>query len=408
MGFTIEQECPQCGAPIDLDETDHLLKCPYCDVNNFLFASDYFRFILPHKVSDKEIIYAPYLRFKGNVYFCHGQTVGHRVVDITHLGLPFKGIPPSLGVRPQAMKMKFVTAATEGSFLKFSRKATDILAKAGKISSASSSGKIFHQAHIGESLSLIYLPLFVDGGSLFDAILKRPIAKLPQGKDIFGPAINKAPRWNLTFIPTLCPKCGWNLEGQSDSVVLTCSNCETGWQALKGKFARVNLMVVPGKDVNAVYLPFWKTFARAEDIDINSFGDFLRVTSQPMVVGKELEAQEMSFWSPAFKIRPKIFLRLSKRMTISQRNFQTEDTTPRKNLYPVTLPQTEALQAMKITLAGSALNKKKFMPLLPSVRFNIGDSILVYIPFTDTGHDMVQQDMHISINKNALKFGRRL
>jgi DNA-directed RNA polymerase subunit RPC12/RpoP len=68
MGFTVEQDCPQCGAPIELDETDHLMRCPYCQVKNFLFTPKYFRYLLPHKVNQKEIIYAPYLRFKGNVY----------------------------------------------------------------------------------------------------------------------------------------------------------------------------------------------------------------------------------------------------------------------------------------------------------------------------------------------------
>ena len=107
MGFTVEQDCPQCGGPIELDETDHLLRCPYCHVKNYLFTPKYFRYLLPLKAPHKEIIYAPYLRFKGNVFYCTGSTVGHRVVDITHVGLPLGGIPASLGLRPQTMKMKF-------------------------------------------------------------------------------------------------------------------------------------------------------------------------------------------------------------------------------------------------------------------------------------------------------------
>ena len=180
MGFIVEQECPQCGATIELDETDHLLLCPYSNVKNFIFATDYFRFVLPHKASDKEMIYAPYLRFKGNVFYCQGRTVGHRVVDITHVGLKFRGIPLSLGLRPQAMKMKFLEPGIGGSFLKFSLKAADILAKAGRIPS-SSSGEVFHRAYIGETLSIIYLPLFVEGNRIFDAVLNRPIAKIPEG-----------------------------------------------------------------------------------------------------------------------------------------------------------------------------------------------------------------------------------
>jgi len=407
MGFIVEQECPQCGATIELDETDHLLLCPYCNVKNFLFATDYFRFVLPHKASDKEMIYAPYLRFKGNVFYCQGRTVGHRVVDITHVGLKFRGIPLSLGLRPQAMKMKFLEPGIGGSFLKFSLKAADILAKAGRIPS-SSSGEVFHRAYIGETLSIIYLPLFVEGNRIFDAVLNRPIAKIPEGEDILTPATMKNPRWKLHFIATLCPQCGWNLEGERDSVVLTCSNCQTAWAASKGRFIQVNFRVVPGQEKDAVYLPFWRTSAVTDGIEISSFADFIRITNQPRVVGKEWESEPMSFWSPAFKIRPKVFLHLSRQFTITQKLFQGEKEIQNKKLYPVTLPHTEATQAMKMILASSTFNKKDVLPLLPRVSFKILDSTLVYLPFTDTGHEMVQQQMRISINKNTLEFGRRL
>jgi len=76
------------------------------------------------------------------------------------------------------MKMKFVTPDTEGAFLKFSLKANDILARAGRLSSGIGSKQIFHRAYIGETLSLIYLPLFLEGGRLFDAILNRRSGRL--------------------------------------------------------------------------------------------------------------------------------------------------------------------------------------------------------------------------------------
>ncbi len=405
MGFTVEQECPQCGAPIGLEETDHLLQCPYCQVKSFLFAPDYFRLVLPHKAPDKEIIYAPYLRFKGNTYACQGQTIGHRIVDITHLGTPVKGLPISLGLRPQAMKMRFVTQDTAGSFLRCSLGVDDVLARAGKRTSGS--GRLFHRAYIGETVSLIYLPLFVHKETLFDAIINRPIVKLTQGEDILGSADNH-PRWRLTFMSTLCPQCGWNLEGERDSVVLTCNNCNTAWEASEGRFVRVGFGVVPGQGEKTMYLPFWKIAARADGIGINSFADFIRLTNQPRVVQKDWENQDMSYWCPAFKIRPKIFLRLLSQLTISQKDFKTKETIPKQDLYPVTMPQSEAAQSMKLTLANSALTKRNTFPLLPQVNFAIKNSTLVYLPFTDKGHDMVQQDMRVSINKRALEYGRYL
>ncbi len=406
MGLTVEQECPQCGAPIGLEETDHLIQCPYCSVKSFLFAPDYFRLVLPHKAPDKDIIYAPYLRFKGNTYACQGQAIGHRIIDITHLGTPVKGLPISLGLRPQAMKMKFVTPDTAGSFLRCSLEMADVLSKVGK--HASGTGQLFHRAYIGETVSLIYLPLFVQKETVFDAIINQPIVKLTGTEDMFGSTAEKPLRWKLTFMSTLCPQCGWNLEGDRDSVVLTCNNCNTAWGASEGKFVRVDLGVVPGQGDKTVYLPFWKITARAEGIEINSFADFIRVTNQPKVVQEDWENQDMSYWCPAFKIRPRIFLRLLSQLTVSQKDFETEETIPRQGLYPVTMPQSEAAQSMKLTLANSALTKRDTFPMLPQVHFAIKDSILLYLPFTDKGHDVVQEQMGVSINKKSLEYGRHL
>ena len=408
MGIQVEHECPQCGAPIQFEETDRLLRCPYCDVQNFLFVRDYFRYVLPHKAPGREIIYAPYLRFKGNVYYCQGMNINYRVVDITNTGLLFKGIPDSLGLRPQAMKMKFVEPDTEGSFLRFTLQAKDIIARAGRFSEESSCGTLYHRAYIGETLSIIYLPLYEEKGRLFDAVLNRPIANLSKGGDTIGSAVNKNPRWMLSFIPTLCPVCGWNLKGERDSVVLTCDNCYTAWEAHGGKFEQVRFSLVPAQEKNSIYLPFWKISAGIKGIEINSFADFIRFTNQPKAIKKEWETMGMSFWSPAFKIRPKIFLNLSKRLTITREQFHTEETIKGKCLYPVTLPQAEAVQGMKLTLAGSTLNKKTILPLMPRIGFEIKKTTLVYLPFQETGQEMIQEHTKITINKNSLAFGRKL
>ena len=408
MGFTVEQECPQCGAPVELDETDHLLRCPYCDVNSFLFAEDYFRFVLPSKAPNRDLIYLPYLRFKGSAFSCDSHAVRHRIVDITHLGVPFKRFPVSLGLRPQAMKMRFVNKDTKGSFLKCLLKTSDLLALAERHSSASDIEKVFHRAYIGEAMNLIYLPMYVEKEILFDGIINRPIAKLPKDRDIFFSIIDKNPCWGLTFLATLCPRCGWNLEGERDSVVMTCSNCETAWEAKRGRFVKVNLHIAAGGQPNHVYLPFWKMAVKAKGMEINSYADFMRATNQPKVMRKEWENQDMSFWSPAFKIRPKAFLDLSRRLTVAQTELDVRGEFPKKNIYPTTLPLSEAIQGIKVILAGCTITKKKVMPLLPDIRFSIRSASLVYLPFEDTFHEMVQPHTHIGINKKSLEFGRYL
>jgi predicted RNA-binding Zn-ribbon protein involved in translation (DUF1610 family) len=408
MSFTIEQECPQCGAPIELDETDHLILCPFCNVKNYLCARDYFRFVLPHKAPDKAIIYAPYMRFKGEVYLCKGASINHSIVDITHLGTPYEQLPISLGLRPQAMKMKFVSADTPGAFLGCMLRPSDVLTIVDQHMSIFPPGKLFHQTYIGEAFSLIYLPLFVQDNRVYDAVINRPITTLPDGKDIFSPPRDENPGWHITFMATLCPQCGWNLDGERDSVVLTCSNCDTAWEASEGTFVQVACGVVPGHGADTSYLPFWKITAHDEAMGVNTYADLIRITKRPIVIQTAWSNRELAFWIPAFKIRPNIFLRLTRQMTIFQKDFTMEEKIPTKNLYPVTLSQSEAAQGLKVTLASAVMTKRKFFPLLPHVNFTITKSHLVYLPFRAAGQDMIQEHLTISINKNTLKYGRYL
>jgi predicted RNA-binding Zn-ribbon protein involved in translation (DUF1610 family) len=409
MGFTIEQACPQCGAPIELDETDLLLSCPYCGVKNYIFTPNYFRYALPHKTTNKELIYAPFLRFKGSVFFCKDTAIGYRVLDFTRMGLEFKGLPVSLGLRPQTMKMRFITPETKGSFLRFTLKAKDILDRAGRFSSGPLSNLVLHRAYIGETVSIIYLPLYTEGDRLFDAVLNRPIGKLPDGDKTFEPIISENPGGEVTFVATLCPQCGWNLEGERDSVILICSNCDSAWEVSRGTLERIPYQVVPGRGSASVHLPFWKISSKVKgNVEIRSFVDFIRITNQPRVLGKEWDNEPMHFWSPAFKIRPKVFLNLSRQFTISQQRFQAKEYIKGKHLFPVTLSCAEAAQAMKIILASATLTKNRVYPHLPKIRFERGDSILIYLPFTEKGYEMIQENLGISINKNTLEFGRSL
>ncbi len=408
MGFWVKQECPQCGAPVELEETDHILQCPFCDVKSFLFSSEPFRFVLPHKTRHKEILYVPYLRFRGVVYACHSLGVRYRIMDLTRLAVPLKRFPISLGLRPQAMKMRFLSQKTEGSFLKCFLKTSEMLTNAEKQFISKISEEVFHKAYVGEAVNLIYLPLYLDKGALFDAITHHPVARLPKDRKIFSSITENVPPWNLEFLATLCPRCGWNLAGQKDSVVLLCSNCESAWEAKGRRFTPVDFLMVPNGHPDLTYLPFWKMSVRMEGITINSFADFIRVTNQPKVVQKSWHNQGMAFWAPAFKIRPKLFLAISGRLTLTQEKLDGEKAFPHEPRHPVTLPLAEAIQSIKVTLAYATVNKKNVLPRLPEMKTAIKKATLVYLPFRETVHEMVQIHTGLAINKKSLEFGRYL
>lgn len=409
MGFIIEQECPQCGAPIELTETDRILSCPYCDVQSYLFSPGYFRYTLPHNAPDEEIVYAPYLRFKGSVFYCGETSIGHRIIDITQTGVKLKGLPISLGLRPQAMKARFASGETRGKFMKFSLKAVEILTRAAKLSRMAGKEEILHRAFIGETMSIMYLPVYVKEEKLYDAVLNRPLADLKEGREVIDPGLIKKIPESVSFIPTICPKCGWTMKGKKDSVVLLCDNCVTAWEVKDKKYSNIKMIIAGRTEDNTIYLPFWKITAKTTGVDIKTFADFAKTTNQPIIIGDNNDSGTMNYWSPAFKIRPKMFLQLARQLTIIQENeFDEIDSLPVNNIFPVTLPLSEAIQALKMILASSSIMKKNVMPFLPQINFIIGKKTLVFLPFRQTRYDMINDELEISVNRQSLEFGRSL
>lgn len=143
-------------------------------------------------------------------------------------------------------------------------------------------------------------------------------------------------------------------------------------------------------------------------MEIESFADFINKTNQPVVPRPQWHERPMSFWIPAFKLRPKIFLRVARQVTIGQWRLDPEKGHVAPNLYPVTLPASEARQAVKVTLAASATSPGNIFPFLPQARLRDVKMSLVYLPFADKQHDWMQPETGAVIDKNVLRFGRTL
>ena len=63
-------------------------------------------------------------------------------------------------------------------------------------------------------------------------------------------------------------------------------------------------------------MPFWKITVREEGLGINTLADFMRIAQLPLVKKRDGEDKALSFWLPAFKVRPREFLRLASQMTV--------------------------------------------------------------------------------------------
>ena len=415
MDLTIHQSCPSCGASIVLREADRLLTCPYCDVKNFMVTKGPLRFVLPHKAPEhilaEDMFYAPYLRFKGNVFYCKGKFLKHKVVDTTQQGIEGSILPASLGLRPQAMPVLLVTDAVSGSFLPQRIKAKLLVERAAQLTEIDSENikaAFYHRAYIGETISCIYLPLYFDNDILYDAVTNKPLGKGGSEDQLRSLSLRYKASWAPHFLSTVCPHCAALLTGERDSLILSCRNCDSSWQEQQGRFRKIGWSSVATAHKEMYYLPFWKLRVEASGIELASFADLLQQTNQPRVVQPRHREQQLAFFLPAFKVRPSTFLRLGKNMTLAQEKIGTTEQKMPKRMHPVTLPRNEALQALKSVLAGIAMNKKKVLPKLPHIHFKPVETELSYLPFFDKGHDFVQEQTGISIAQSVLHFGRKL
>ena len=417
--WQIEHNCPQCGAPVTLDEADRLLLCTFCRTKLYLSTDDHFTyFILPPNPTPLEMIYVPYWRMKGLSYAMQETGLAQRFVDNNTLALKSWGIPPSLGLRPQVLKLKFVSPEVEGRFINPELPVQDVLKNAA-VSIPQVLEKqfgitvppapfVFHNIFVGETTSLIYSPMYLENNSLCDALLKRPVCTVKTESMESMLASSKPQSWRIAFIPTLCPQCGWDLQGEKEAFVLLCKNCNSAWGCEGKEFRKVDFAVMEGTGRISRYLPFWRVKARIDGIKLDTYADLIRLGNLPKAITPAFEQTPLYFWSPAFKINPAMFLRWARQMTISQPADKTGNSLPDAPLYPVTFPVREVAGSITITIADIVTDKRRVFPLLPQMHISLDECLLVYHPFIENQNEFVHANMHFSLDKKSLAFGTGL
>lgn len=406
--FLIDYQCPQCGAPAILDETDRLFFCEYCRVKSYLITKDFFRYTLPSRATEnKKLLYFPYWRFKGMLFSCVSGGVRQKFIDVSYQAVESRYFPISVGFRSQALKLKFVTPDTEGRFIEPNQTFKKVMGVFEERFKGSLPKPVFHQAHIGESLSLVYSPFYVND-KVYDAVLNEPVSSsLPDDFDASAFSGGR-PDWQIGFLPTLCPNCGWDLEGRRDSLVLICRNCDSLWQPDEKGFNTLKFAHIPEKGDNIIYLPFWRIKADVSEINLKSYADLVKIANLTKFVKHEWSDMKFSFWSPAFKVRPQTFLPLSCKMTLFQPQEKLVNKLPDSELYPVTLPFSEAVESLKINLASFMKPRKSLIPKLPDIKILPRNFLLVYVPFIEKHHELIGLSSNFAISKNQLKMARNL
>jgi hypothetical protein len=403
----IEFQCPQCGAPAVLEETDRLFTCEFCRVKSYLLSQVY-RYVLPDKAPEsRELFYFPYWRFKGLLFSCVLNGIEHRIVDVSCQAIPLPYFPASLGLRSQTQKLRFLSPDSKGYFLKPDLPFKEITHIIKERFNASLPKPIFHQDFIGETLSQIYAPFYIDG-KVYDAVLNKAVSQQPL--EDFDPSAlpGGAAEWCVRFVPAQCPRCGWDLDGQRDSLALNCDQCNSVWYPGKEGLNEMPFVFLPEESDQITYLPFYRMQADVSGIPLNSYADLIKVANLPKVIQDNWKEMPFHFWSPAFKVRPDDFLRFSRNLTLSQPHGEWISEFPKAQHYPVTLPLTEAIESLKLGLANFVKPQRPLFPKLKEIEIKPKDFLLVFVPFHERGNELTQPDYQLRINKNLLKYARQL
>ncbi len=410
INFLIDHQCPQCGAPAELSETDRLFQCAFCKVKSFLAEQGHFRYLLPQNApEDRRLVYFPYWRFKGMLFSCLPGGIQNRFLDASQQAVASPLLPASVGLRSQALKLRFVSPETAGWFIQPSRPFGQTMETFIQGANRNMPRPILHQSHIGESMSLIYAPFYLDGNRIVDAVLNQPVSGELDAHFEWEQFSGGQADWRIRFIPTLCPNCGWDMQGRRDALVLHCTNCESMWQAAKNGMTRVNVAHMGSTDnTSKMYLPFWRIRAHVSGITLDSYADLVKVANLPRVVQPEWDRLAYHFWCPAFKVRPQSFLRLLHQITLCQPRENMVAEVPDGKMHPVNLPLSEALETLKLNLAGLIRPRRLVQSCINDIKIKPSRYLLIYLPFDVRHHDLVQPRFNIAVNRNQLALSGNL
>ncbi len=336
-----------------------------------------------------------------------GNGITDRYADMSHQAVKSSVFPVSVGLRSQALKLKFASAAYDGHYLKPAFPLKQVMEIFRNRLSMEVSPPIFHQDYINETLSLIYSPFYRDD-KIYDAVLNRPLMQdNPEGFDL-SPISEESPDWKIDFLPTLCPHCGCDMEGDKDSIALSCKNCNSVWKPGKNGFTKIDFATIPMTGDDIVHLPFWRIKAKLSGVKLDSYADLVKAANLPKVVQKGWDEMDFRFWVMGFKVRPQKFLSIATGMTLAQPREKMVSELPAGSLFPITFPLKEAIKTLKLCLGGFIRPRRPFFSMIGDVSVTPVSYRLVYVPFREKQHEFINSAYCLAMIKNHLSMARNL
>jgi predicted RNA-binding Zn-ribbon protein involved in translation (DUF1610 family) len=414
--------CPQCGGPVDFEAGDHLLSCSFCKTSLYIVPKGPLRYTLPVKDGPTEhgkekLLYLPYWRFKGLRYKVLDQRqLKSSLLDTTVSA--FSGIDTvsSLGIHPQVATLDL--AVNGNHLIPPQRNAKEALHIAEKRLLQFEKNVVLFERYIGETQCLIYAPFILTefpergtyvlkgtwGGCPEQEIDKSKIIVLLKSLD------GLSQQNYLHFLPLICPECGYNLPAASGAVALVCQNCSRAWRVKRNRFSPLayKALKIPSSSKDFNFLPFWHLTLELYGLPIKSRYDMRLLARSYQKLPEAWNQEAVQLLIPAFKLGPKLFLRVARNMSLAPIDLSQEvqGLKTGQRTEPVRLPLEEAAQAAKVILSDLLKKHCKLYYLIPKTRLTLKHTGLIYLPFKFQGREFVGLHSGQAVPADAIERGR--
>lgn len=451
-GYQLEHQCPQCGAPVELEESDRVFDCPYCRTRLYIHFPELGSYYFPPRFDPgNESFFVPFWRFKGARHVVKGARVQSSLMDLTRTAVPScPDFGYTIGFRTHTITMRFVDPRMLGRFMPIElgrKQLIESLAGSpapsvprgasgttrhsrqtmvwGGISRGRNprpgrraremefderwyrpSGRTGRPIFVGEIVSLIYSPFYLDGGRLYDGITGQQVTMVEKPRELHDRLVDE-PVVGTEFLPMICPECGWDLEGESDDLVLACANCRTMWCTDRQGLTRVEcLCAVSSEDRPPdLFLPFWRIATAGRGASAGARAGFAAPAEMPRGIGAD-DGHSSPFWAPAFKVQPSRYIQYARFATLGGGDLPLAREWVEGRRYAVTLPAAEAIETAPVVLGTSRTDHPAAVMLDRAT--SPGPAELVFVPFYRTGHEYHQPVWGFTVHKNLLKWGRNM
>lgn len=415
-------ECPQCGGDVRLDAGDPLLICPFCRTRLYMTVSGPLKYILSRNGMGCDrpdgVVYLPYWRFRGLKYrVLEGGNVEGGFLDTTVGCHKAERFFPGLGIRPGVGRLRL--AAGNAGLVSPARSADEALSLAERrIEHLKKVRPLFHR-FIGENQYLLYSPYRLTkngrgGFSLQDLWDGSTLREIPEKTGrLFSRAAKGGTVENVRFLSLVCPECSASLIASAGAVILICRRCYRAWRAEGAGFLEFRYTVLRPDSVPAGadrFLPFWQVMLTVSGLPFKNRADFRSAIISYQRPPESWKKQPVCLYIPAFKLSPRVFLRVSGNMSLACLEGQQEEARLRRDeqAEAVRLPVREAAQAVKVILAHLLKKRRKLYEMVPGSRLKIRRAELVFFPFRSRQGELVDMISGQAVPANALELGRKI